>query len=63
LAVIAEGVETEAPMDLLASSGCHAYQGYLFSRPVDIDGVGPLVRSGFDRFAKMLEADVSLETG
>ena len=31
LAVIAEGVETEAQRDLLAGLGCHNYQGYLFS--------------------------------
>ncbi len=31
LAVIAEGVETEAQRDLLADLGCHNYQGYLFS--------------------------------
>ncbi len=34
LAVIAEGVETEAQRDALAQHGCHAYQGYLFSRPM-----------------------------
>ncbi|MGV3655067.1 MAG: EAL domain-containing protein [Noviherbaspirillum sp.] len=34
LTVIAEGVETEAQRDFLASHGCHAYQGYLFSRPL-----------------------------
>ena len=33
LAVIAEGVETVAQRDLLASFGCLAYQGYLFGRP------------------------------
>jgi diguanylate cyclase (GGDEF)-like protein/PAS domain S-box-containing protein len=33
LAVIAEGVETPAQRDLLASLGCYAYQGYLFGRP------------------------------
>jgi len=34
LAVIAEGVETEAQRDCLAVQGCHAYQGYLFGRPL-----------------------------
>ena len=36
LGVIAEGVETEAQRDFLASSGCHAYQGYFCSRPLPI---------------------------
>ena len=34
LAVIAEGVETQAQRDALAGIGCHNYQGYLFSRPL-----------------------------
>jgi EAL domain-containing protein (putative c-di-GMP-specific phosphodiesterase class I) len=34
LAVIAEGVELQAQADFLAHLGCHAYQGYLFSKPL-----------------------------
>jgi diguanylate cyclase (GGDEF)-like protein/PAS domain S-box-containing protein len=37
LAVIAEGVETQEQRDYLAREGCHAYQGYFFSRPLPID--------------------------
>ena len=44
LGVIAEGVETEAQRAFLASSGCHAYQGYYFSRPLPVEG--------FEEFAR-----------
>jgi diguanylate cyclase (GGDEF)-like protein/PAS domain S-box-containing protein len=44
LGVIAEGVETEAQRDFLASSGCHAYQGYFFSRPLPLED--------FEQFAR-----------
>ena len=37
LLVVAEGVETQAQKDALAGQGCHAYQGYLFSRPLPIE--------------------------
>jgi diguanylate cyclase (GGDEF)-like protein/PAS domain S-box-containing protein len=37
LAVIAEGVETEAQRDFLAKNGCNTYQGYYFSRPLPVD--------------------------
>jgi EAL domain-containing protein (putative c-di-GMP-specific phosphodiesterase class I) len=35
--VIAEGVEMQAQAEFLAHLGCHAYQGYWFSRPIPID--------------------------
>jgi diguanylate cyclase (GGDEF)-like protein/PAS domain S-box-containing protein len=44
LGVIAEGVETQAQRDFLASAGCHAYQGFFFSRPLPIEG--------FEEFAR-----------
>jgi EAL domain-containing protein (putative c-di-GMP-specific phosphodiesterase class I) len=37
LNVIAEGVETEAQLNLLKHMGCLVYQGYLFSKPVPVE--------------------------
>lgn len=44
LAVVAEGVETEAQRDFLAEQGCNVYQGYLFSRPLGAEGFEAFVR-------------------
>ena len=46
LEVIAEGVETETQRDFLASSGCHAYQGYFFSRALPVDAFEAFARRG-----------------
>jgi len=34
--VIAEGVEMQQQMVMLQTMGCHAFQGYLFSRPLPL---------------------------
>ena len=44
LTVIAEGVETAAQREALAGLGCHAYQGYLFSRPLPLAGFEAFVQ-------------------
>ncbi|TFH86715.1 EAL domain-containing protein [Billgrantia azerbaijanica] len=45
LEVIAEGVETEAHREWLAAHGCHAYQGYLFSRPLPLGELTALLET------------------
>ncbi|MDP3032092.1 MAG: GGDEF domain-containing phosphodiesterase, partial [Rhodocyclaceae bacterium] len=46
LNVIAEGVENAEQRDFLANAGCHAYQGYFFSRPLPIEGFEAFARRG-----------------
>ena len=43
LAVIAEGVESEEQLGLLAQEGCNIYQGFLCSKPVDSSALAALV--------------------
>ncbi|WP_081620772.1 putative bifunctional diguanylate cyclase/phosphodiesterase [Methylophilus methylotrophus] len=37
LNVIAEGVETQAQLELLSNNGCRRYQGFLFGKPMPIE--------------------------
>lgn len=46
LDVIAEGVETETQLEFLDLRGCHAYQGYLFGKPVPIEQFEEAIRLG-----------------
>jgi diguanylate cyclase (GGDEF)-like protein len=46
LQVVAEGVETEGQRAFLASRGCPFCQGYLFSPPLPVDELLPLLQAG-----------------
>jgi EAL domain-containing protein (putative c-di-GMP-specific phosphodiesterase class I) len=43
LSVIAEGVETEEQLELLAKEGCQYYQGFLCAEPLTVAALGALV--------------------
>jgi PAS domain S-box-containing protein len=43
LKLVAEGVETQAQLDLLKGLGCERAQGYLFSKPVDHETIVKLL--------------------
>jgi EAL domain-containing protein (putative c-di-GMP-specific phosphodiesterase class I) len=44
LKVVTEGVETTAQLDFLSHYGCDYVQGYLFSKPVPLSALRPLVQ-------------------
>ncbi|UVW29235.1 EAL domain-containing protein [Massilia sp. H6] len=46
LKVVAEGVETQAQLDVLRGMACDEYQGFLFSRPLEREAVLPLLQGG-----------------
>lgn len=43
MAVVAEGVETDGQRDRLAAAGCRDIQGYLASRPLDVNNVSSFI--------------------
>jgi EAL domain-containing protein (putative c-di-GMP-specific phosphodiesterase class I) len=47
LSVIAEGVESQQQLDLLAQEGCNLYQGFLCSRPVESGALAALMDPAF----------------
>ena len=47
--VVAEGVETEAQLQVLVAMGCHMAQGYYFSRPVCANEIPALMEMCFRR--------------
>jgi EAL domain-containing protein (putative c-di-GMP-specific phosphodiesterase class I) len=42
--VLAEGVETQEQLELLAKWGCDEYQGYLFSKPLPVEDFEKLMK-------------------
>lgn len=44
LSVVAEGVEDEEQLALLAEAGCNVYQGFIFSPPISAKDLGRLMR-------------------
>ncbi len=66
LAVVAEGVETEAQASALAALGCHRAQGFLYGRPMPAAELATWWREQHaqaDRAAAMSPDDLHLETG
>jgi EAL domain-containing protein (putative c-di-GMP-specific phosphodiesterase class I) len=51
IGVIAEGVETASQRDFLSSSGCNAYQGYFFSRPLSLERFEEFARQCCERLS------------
>jgi EAL domain-containing protein (putative c-di-GMP-specific phosphodiesterase class I) len=43
-------VEMEAQRQFLARHGCHAYQGYLFSKPLPLDAFEAWAQRGMNTF-------------
>ena len=60
LTVVAEGVETQAQVDLLKDIGCELAQGYLYSKPVSAEAIEQLLTN--NSFAKVPAARAKAAT-
>jgi EAL domain-containing protein (putative c-di-GMP-specific phosphodiesterase class I) len=47
MAVVAEGIETEAALQLVATLGCESGQGYFISRPLPADDLTGRLAAAF----------------
>jgi diguanylate cyclase (GGDEF)-like protein/PAS domain S-box-containing protein len=47
LNVVAEGVETRAQLDFILEAGADLVQGFLFSEPLSVTDIEPLLKTGF----------------
>ena len=45
MAAVAEGVETPQQAEMLRAKGCETLQGFLFSRPLEVDGVAAFLQA------------------
>lgn len=59
LSVIAEGVETAAQRDMLHGYGCHAFQGYLISRPMPLSDFVQLLADSVASTASVVAAEAA----
>jgi hypothetical protein len=61
LHVVAEGIEREEQVGLLRSLHCESGQGYLFARPLDVDGATEILKTGVP-LPRAVDADAELVT-
>lgn len=57
LKVIAEGVETQAQFEILKKQGCDFTQGYLFSRPVQVNAFEALLTTPYSKLQETISKD------
>ena len=61
LKVTGEGIETTEQADLLREWGCDQGQGYLFSRPLDVERTGAFLAAAMERKAAISEPPEAMQ--